>query len=387
MRVVWINKSPWRKAGPIVYMGLLNAMSMAWRGWHTDLFVGAGEASDTVQDLADFYGLAPDPRLAVHRIGGGTSRAVYRAALAQIDAHCAAGEPVLAITRELGCLPALLRLRKRHPRLRILHEAHDYYLSRRHQPRRDWSAWRRQWAERLLLPRCDGLILLTDYQRALYQQCLPGLPMRALPLGTLRFAAADDEARRRLRRVAYVGHLHAAKGLGEMFALAQRLAAHGISLHCYGGHPKQVAALAARAAAEGLGDALCFQPFMRPRELHGVLAHSVSVGLVPLADTFYNRYLTCPVKALDALSHGLPIVASDLPGMRELLQDAGCYAAPDAPGLASRIAHLLDDADGYAQAAAASRQRAMQLSWERRAQAIVDFAVALGDWQDALRAG
>lgn len=381
MRVVWINKSPWRKDGPIVYMGLLNAAAFAGNGIATDYFVGAGEASDTADDLEHYYGVTPPAELAIHRVieRGGQRRDVYRAALAHVAALCAAGEKVVVLTRELGCLAALLRLRARYPALRVLHEAHDYFLSTRHLVRRNVATWRRQWAERWLLPRCDGMILLTDYQRALYQQWLPELPMRALPLGALAFPPArDDEARRALRHVAYVGHLHEAKGLDKVFAIATRLDECRAKLTCFGGTPRQAEALRRRALEHGVADALDFVSFMSPRQLHAILAAEISLGIVPLADTYYNRYLTCPVKALDGIAHGLPVVASDLPGVREVLREAGCYANVRADDMAERILGLLDDASTYATAAAASRRRREQLRWTTRATSIVEFVEQIG---------
>jgi len=379
MRAVWINKSPWRKPGPIVYMGLLNAMSMAWAGVRTDLFVAQSGPNDTAEDLTRFYGLQPDPLLAIHRIPEprGRTRDVYAASIAHIISLCSGGEDVVVITRELGCLPDLFRVRYRFPRLRILHEAHDYFLTLKHRSERGWSALRRQWAERMLLPKCDGLVLLTDYQRALYQQWLPQLRMLALPLGTLSFDAVEPEARRRRRCVAYVGHLHESKGSSLLFDLADRLSRSAVRLTCHGGSPQQVETFNARAAAAGLGRNLQFVPFVSPRELHAALSGTASIGLVPLPDTFYNRYLTCPVKALDSLSHGLPIVATELPGVRELLRDAGHYCLPDAGALAGQITSLLDDSHAYASATERSIARRAELQWAKRAAQILDFAGTL----------
>ena len=160
LQVVWINKNPWRKPGPIVYMGLLNALAFAWNDLATTLFVGAGADSDTDTDLHDFYGLAPHPLLQIRRIASapGRRRAVYAAALDHIENLCRRGERILVCTRELGCLPALFALRRRHPSLlRVLHECHDYYLTTRHLPKRDFATLRRQWSERMLLPMVDGL--------------------------------------------------------------------------------------------------------------------------------------------------------------------------------------------------------------------------------------
>jgi glycosyltransferase involved in cell wall biosynthesis len=112
--------------------------------------------------------------------------------------------------------------------------------------------------------------------------------------------------------------------------------------------------------------------------MHERLRREFSVGLVPLEDTFYNRYLTCPVKALDCLAHGIPIVGSDLPSVRAVAGSAATYCPPgDAHAFAGRILDLLDDEGAYAAACSASRERAAQLSWDARARAITSFGETL----------
>jgi len=363
-------------------MGLLNAAAFAWNGSPTSLFVEAGPDSDTEHDLRDFYGLEPHPLLDIRRIGSapGRRRAVYAAALAHVDALCRNEEDVLVCTRELGCLPALFALRRRHPaRLRVLHECHDYYWSIGHLPERGVSALRRQWSERLLLPHVDALVCLTEYQRALYQSHLPRRPAIALPLGTLPqpLDAGRLEQRRQARSTAYIGHLHDYKGLESLFALAAALQAHAVTLQAFGGGTEQVELLRRRARASGIEATLAFTPFLPPRELHARLAHTVSIGIVPLQDTYYNRYLTCPVKALDLVSHALPVVATDLPSVRAILGDAGCYCNFDPEPTAALIAQLLADPALYAARSRRMSERAQLLTWERRAAALTAFAAPM----------
>jgi glycosyltransferase involved in cell wall biosynthesis len=382
LRVVWINKSPWRKPGPIVYMGLLNACAFAWNGLTTTLFVEAGGDSDTEADMREFYGLEPHALLQIRRIAAGPSsrRAVYRAALQHIDSLCNGGESVLVCTRELGCLPALFALRRRHrSRLRVLHECHDYYWSTRHLAQRGFTVVRRQWSERMLLPQVDGLICLTEYQRALYQSHLPQRPALALPLGTLPHPVAPGqlEQRRHARSLAYIGHLHDYKGLDALFALAYELQRHGVTLHAMGGGAAQIDSLRQRARKTGIEATLLLTPFVPPRELHARLATTVSIGLVPLQDTYYNRYLTCPVKALDFMSHALPVIGTDLPSVRAVLGDAGCYADFDPGPTARLIVDLLADPALYTAQSEKIRARAEMLTWQRRAAAVCELASAL----------
>ncbi len=373
-RVVWINKSNWRKPGPIVYMGLLNAMAFAEQQIATDYFVRYGEESDTEQDLQGFYGVEASPFLRIHRIkeSRSNSRDVYQQAIVQIKSYLEQGDEVLVLTREIGVLPKLLRLKKQYAALRVIYETHDYYLTRAHLPKQNFSAWRRQWSEKWLIPKTDALICLTEHQRALYQQQLTRLPMMTLPLGCLKFPEQDAESRRLKRNVAYIGHLHVYKGSELIFDIAQWLKAKNITLSCYGGHDKQVGDLRQRAQQLGLAEVLKFAPFVSPVELHRILEHEVSIGLVPLQDTFYSRYLTCPVKALDFLSHGLPIVASDLPSIREVLQNSGRLCSSSAAKqFAEAIETLLENQADYQSYSQLSYQRSELLQWRLRAEKVL----------------
>ncbi|NOR70641.1 MAG: glycosyltransferase [Methylomarinum sp.] len=375
-RVVWINKSNWRKPGPIVYMGLLNAMAFAQHKIETDYFVGYGSESDTDQDLVHFYGINVSSFLHIHRIKENDSgrREVYRKAVLTINQYLSNGDEVIALTRELGALSELLKIKKKNPQLQVLYESHDYYLNRTHLPKQGFSAIRRQWAERILIPKADALICLTEHQRALYQQQLTQLPILVAPLGCLDFPKQDSEQRRIKRNVAYIGHVHSYKGSDLIFELAKELKLKNITLSCYGGNEPQIVELRSKSQKQGLDDVLKFEPFMSPVDLHRILDLEVSIGLVPLQDTFYSRYLTCPVKALDFLSHGLPIVASELPSIREVLQHTGHYcSSKDASQFAQVIEALLENSLAYQVASQDSYQRNVTLQWYLRAEKILQL--------------
>jgi glycosyltransferase involved in cell wall biosynthesis len=108
--------------------------------------------------------------------------------------------------------------------------------------------------------------------------------------------------------------------------------------------------------------------------LHRHLEQHASLGIVPLQDSYYNRALTCPVKALDSLSHHLPVIASDLPTTRAVLADAGRYIPADHPEQFPHVTKdLIDNQCLYLQLSQNAAQRAQDLSWKKRAQAIIDW--------------
>lgn len=390
MTFLWVNKRDWRHPGPIVNVGVRNAASLAARGHETHFVVGAGTPSDTAADLREFYGIVSHlETLHVHRVPrrrllGGVAGAessvpifLHAVRLARTLARCG---PVAVLTREAAFLPYVAALRRWVPGVRGFYEAHDLYadLSWRAADGRPvrWGDRRQGFLERTCLPRLDGLVCITGAQRTLYAGRFPKLPAVALPLGTDPQPPGDDEARRRERRLVYVGHLNRQKGIESLFRAAPALARAGVRLALWGGYGQQAETLRAQAVAEGWGDRVEGAGFRPPEELRQDLATRAGVGLVTLEETFYNRHLTCPVKALDYLSHGLPTVASDLPTTRGVLGGDGAaryVPAGDPAALTAAVLALFDDPAAYARAAAAARARALELSWSNRAARLAGF--------------
>ena len=89
----------------------------------------------------------------------------------------------------------------------------------------------------------------------------------------------------------------------------------------------------------------------------------------------HSAYYTSPLKLFEYMAAGAPIVATELPAIREVIQhgDNGWLVAPDNPSeLAAGIRHLLENRQlGSAMAAKAARD-AQSYTWEKRAARIVE---------------
>ncbi len=391
MKIVWANRSEWKKPGPIVYIGLLNALSFARLGYESHYFVSAGSASDTERDMVDFYGLQPHKNLHIHRIPKGTKlseisgRTIYRQALVYSREQLKKGRQVLFLTRELGLTGLLARLQKRFPdTLRSVYEAHDFHadLSGRDQKIK-FTDQRKRLNERLFLPRLSGLLCITPPQQDLYHTALPKVNIRTLPLGCLEQASSNEqeiEKRRNRRTVVYVGHLHRYKGVHDLLDQADFFQQHDLKLHLLGGAPQQIKKLEKKLRSRqkehrtSAASPIHFFPNMPPSELHRHLEKYASSGIVPLQDSYYNRALTCPVKALDSLSHHLPVIASDLPTTRSLLDDAAVYLPTDqSQDFPLAAKNLINDPAHYLRLSQNAERRALELCWKKRAQAILDW--------------
>lgn len=382
MIVLWVNKRNWKTAGPIVNMAVWNAASFARIGLESHLCIGAGPDSSTKADLREFYDLSPPARLHLHRVararlGKATSSLSVFYHAHKLAQNLARRDRLLICTRECGFLPFLARL-CRNPRITGLYELHDLYADLSWVAQKKINHYREHLLEHLFLPRISGLICITRAQQRFYRRIFPQVPSIAVPLGTRPFPRADWQARRRRRTVMYVGRLHGEKGIDFLLDVAPGLAARGIRLLIWGGFAKAADAMNQKVRQMGLSDTVSFVPFQPPRAMHQALHEQASLGMVMLADGFYNRYLTCPVKALDYLSHGLPALGSDIPSVREVLADAGLYIADqDCQAFIRGAEALLNNGALYRKMAEQALNRAKALCWPERAKAISRFASQL----------
>jgi len=109
--------------------------------------------------------------------------------------------------------------------------------------------------------------------------------------------------------------------------------------------------------------------------------HAVA-SLAPLRDCSRNVAQGCaPLKVLESMASGVPVLASDLPVVRDLVDDGeqGLLVAPDRPGeLARAVRTLLDFPDRATAMGAAGRARvAERFSWEASVAALADLYASL----------
>jgi glycosyltransferase involved in cell wall biosynthesis len=116
-------------------------------------------------------------------------------------------------------------------------------------------------------------------------------------------------------------------------------------------------------------------------------------SLAPLRDCARNVAQGCaPLKVLESMASGTPVVASDLPVVRELMDDGeqGLVVPPDRPGeLARAVRTLIDLPERAAAMGEAGRVRvAERFTWSASVAALADVYEALQPgWIDAVPEG
>jgi glycosyltransferase involved in cell wall biosynthesis len=169
----------------------------------------------------------------------------------------------------------------------------------------------------------------------------------------------------------YAGGLLEWKGVDLVVDAARALP--GVYFAIAGGMAKDVRRLRARAG--GLAN-LRIDGFQPPARVPLYLA-AADLTVVPNRSKpdISSRY-TSPLKVFEAMAVGLPIVASDLPSLRELLEherDAVLVPPDDPAALARGIERLAGDAALRAKLAARLRSRAAEHTWDARARRVLDW--------------
>ena len=159
-----------------------------------------------------------------------------------------------------------------------------------------------------------------------------GVPLPAIVVNcAYRFESGDPPPRRfheRLglpattRVVLYQGGLAAHRGIEQLIEAIPDVPDAVLVLLGYGPMQGALEGLAADTASPAAGR-LHVVPGVPPAELLDWVA-SADVVAMPIQPSTLNHRLTTPNKLFEAMAAGVPVVASDLPGMAAIVRETGC---------------------------------------------------------------
>jgi glycosyltransferase involved in cell wall biosynthesis len=195
--------------------------------------------------------------------------------------------------------------------------------------------------ERVGLAAADAVIVTTPELGRHVRARQPRARVHLVPNGvdTELFVPGPPRDRAEPPTVLYLGRLSAEKNVEALLEAAGKLVARTpLRLRIVGDGPRR-AALAARAAALRI-----------PVDFHAFVDHARVPGLLAAADAFVLPSFTegHPKALLEAMSAGIPCVASDIPGTRAVVTEgetALLFDPHDAHALADRLEQVLGDAD------------------------------------------
>ena len=267
----------------------------------------------------------------------------------------------------------ILGLIKPSWRPRMYYEAHTFPGSR-------IGKWLRLWVGR----RIGGLIVITNKLKALYTEL--GIPedkisvaRDGVDLQRFREETDKEKAREELglpidkQIVCYTGHLFPWKGVYSLAGSAKLL--RQCLFLVVGGMDDDIRRFQDYLKAEDISNVEVVG-YVQPSIVPDYLFAADVLVLPNSAKAKIASHYTSPLKLFEYMASRRPIVASDLPSLREVLRDGenAILVEPDDPkALAEGIQRVLDDPDLTRRISKQAYSEVKQYSWEGRAKTILEF--------------
>ncbi len=373
---------PLERANGIQTMETCHAL--AGRGHEVRLVVRP-DTHVPARDPFDYYGLARSARLIVDRVPVSGPHLVRRVEYLAFAAGRAigAGRADIVMTRDLTVASLLLRLPARPP---LVYESHGYapevaaalpHLVSTAQPPSASKHARLARRESFVWRRADGYVTITNGLASAHNARFGGRPRvavvpdgaRLVPPGT-RPPGTWPPGTLAPFTVAYAGHLYAWKGVDVLLDAV----AHVPDVRCLivGGHEQEpdLARLRALASRLRIENRVTFTGLVPPSAVPDALGQADVLAL-PNPTSVISTHATSPLKLFEYMAAGKPIVASNLPAIREVLTDertALLVTPGDPEALAAGIRRLAADAGLRGRLAGAALAAVAEYSWDRRAE-------------------
>lgn len=172
--------------------------------------------------------------------------------------------------------------------------------------------------------------------------------------------------------VLYTGSLYETKGVNVLAQAARHI--DGVEVRLQGGPPEEYERLNRFVAEQGLRNVKVGQ-HMPPSDIPAIQQSADVLAYTPVGDDLEQLRYTSPIKLYEYMATGRPIVASDLPSIREVLsnEETALLVEPGNPeAVAHGVRRLLDNSELAHRLANNARIQVEQITWRNRVHKLLD---------------
>ncbi|RAK11940.1 glycosyltransferase involved in cell wall biosynthesis [Halanaerobium saccharolyticum] len=277
------------------------------------------------------------------------------------------------ITRKIGFFPFLLMLKKKYD-IKIFYEAHNFYLDL---SLKEEKHYKKKLYQKLFLPYFNGIICHHETLKDLYNNYLPNQKYIIARTGIKNIY----NYKKTNYNLAYIGALGDRKNLKDMFKALSKIKNQKSKLIIIGGTNKEKIKKCKKIAENyNVEDRIEITGWINRKEIDDVL-RNVMIGLVPLEDIFFNRYLTSPMKIFNYFSHGIPVIGTNIPTVKEILNNKYglLYRPNDYIDLADKIDILMEDNKLYNNISKKIINDYSSMKWKDRGEKILNSIEIIGE--------
>jgi glycosyltransferase involved in cell wall biosynthesis len=170
-----------------------------------------------------------------------------------------------------------------------------------------------------------------------------------------------------------MGSLHHWKGVDVLLEAMQYV--HGARLLVVGGDHETIERYKTIAQKYKVDGHVRFEGFISPGKRFQYFA-CTDICILPLKQFSISTYFTSPLKLFEYMASGKPVVASDLPSIREVISDDvnGVLVTPEnSKSLADGINRLIENPSLGTRLAAQAAHDIKEFTWDKRAEKISNF--------------
>ncbi|AZO93930.1 glycosyltransferase family 4 protein [Halocella sp. SP3-1] len=286
---------------------------------NVDLIFAKNTELDYQEVLRNYFLLEPLSNFKVHLIETETlfseTTKFYFKAFSKIKELLKQKKIDAIITRTVKFLPFLYMIKKLY-NIKVFFEAHSFYLDPKLKD--EYDRKKEYIYQKLTLPRIDGIICHQSVIKNLYQEYIPDQNYAVITYGFRETTQLNEIWKNNY--IGYIGSLYDDKGVQDVLYALKQIEDHTLKLLIVGGRSHRVEKYCNLAKKLEIEDRVEITGWVDRSKVEDYLK-KIKIGLVPVRDTFHGRYLTCPTKIFNYFSHGIPVIGSNLPTVREIVTD------------------------------------------------------------------
>ncbi|MDD3044936.1 MAG: glycosyltransferase [Candidatus Delongbacteria bacterium] len=374
MNIAYVHTGDWPSNSPSTTFATYNCIGLSKNSEKCHFFIKRNSKKFSDELFHEYFNIKKPDNLIIHQITRpllNSNFFYYRKIYKELSLLIKSGSLDAVITRSVTFLPYLIKLKNRF-NVKVYFESHDFFadLSLRNDININKKV-KQSKIENKFIPQLTGLICLQEAQSKLYLNIFTELQSKVFRTGILNYHKTSSNK----QYISYIGSLDTLKGV-ETLIESLKYTTTKPKLLIIGGKDKEEIEKIETFINNTVPEAeIIISGWINKKKLDELLKETI-LGIVPMRDTFFNRFLTSPLKLFDFYSYGIPVICSDLPTGRELISEnkTGLFFEPGNPkDLAKKIDSLLIDENKITEMSSYIFEKTSDLLWESRGNKIIEW--------------
>jgi glycosyltransferase involved in cell wall biosynthesis len=376
LKVAYIHTGQWLSNSPSSTFATYNVIGMSSVFEECHFFIKRDFKTEPEDLFENYFGLKKPANLLMHSYNNKfwlTSNIMYyKFVYRSLKKLIKENRIEAVISRNVSFLPYLAKIKLKY-NIPTLLESHDFFANLN--IRDDVNIKKKkkyQKMEKKYIPQISGVICLQKAQKDQYLKEFPEQNVFVCRTGIHKIHKNKKENNKSRKYIGYIGSLNAHKGVENILKAAAVSKVKPDVLIIGGKSNNEIDKFRLLVEKTYDKDKVKITGWLNKVEMKKYI-NQIKIGVIPLHDTFFNRHLTSPLKLFDFYSYGIPVISSDLPTMRELVDENKTglfFKSDDIESLAGQIDFLFKNDEVYNEMSNNVLEKAGHFLWETRAEKI-----------------